>query len=110
MENRPRSQVIQRRLSFSATAEVAPDPQKQSMTRSPSFDADLKTRSRKASDFCVAYPTPSADQETTYGISTSSHILWAGLPVISSRYRLIRGIPFSVKKMRPSATYLSILS
>ena len=41
MAKRPRSQAIQRRLSFSATAAVVPEPQKQSRTRSFSFDEVL---------------------------------------------------------------------
>ena len=38
MAKRPRSQVIQRRFSFSATAAVVPLPQKQSRTRSSSLE------------------------------------------------------------------------
>ncbi len=51
MAKRPRSQAIQRRLSFSATAAVVPEPQKQSSTRSPSLEDAFRILSIRASAF-----------------------------------------------------------
>src|SRR5262245_42313276 len=51
---RPKSQPIQRRPSFSATARVVPEPQKKSATKSPSFEEALMMRSRRDSGFCVS--------------------------------------------------------
>jgi len=51
MAKRPRSQAIQRRLSFSATAAVVPEPTKQSNTKSSSFELASIILSNKVSGF-----------------------------------------------------------
>ena len=53
MAKRPRSQAIQRRLSFSAAIADEPEPTKQSKTRSPGFDAIESTRSMRSTGFWV---------------------------------------------------------
>src|SRR5260370_38683324 len=75
MAKRPKSQAIHRLPSFSATAAVVPLPQKQSRTRSPSFEDALITRSRSVSGFWVGYPVFCGLAPIANGISQVSGII-----------------------------------